>query len=97
MAIWQSLMTSFSFDISGLLEGENQGRRQDRQLWQGRVFGPREEQSGVDLVGSFLQEVLEVLDQEVLEEEQLEGLVACRGLCEGLLRVEILPDQQRRR
>ena len=87
-------MTSFSFDLSGLLEGEDQGWRQDRQLWQGRVIGPREEQSGVDLVGSFLQEVLEVLDQEVLEEEQLEGLAPRGRIRQGLLRAPLLPDQQ---
>lgn len=39
-------------------------------------------------------QVSEVLDKEVLEEEQLEGLAACGCELERCVRVAVLPDQQ---
>jgi len=49
-----------------------------------------------DLVRSLLEALPEVLDEEVLEEEQPSRLAPRGCFCQGLLRVEILPDQQRR-
>merc|ERR1712142_1091369 len=80
-----------------VLEREDQGRWQDQQLRQGGRFGQGEEQDQLDFHHRFLQEVLEVLDQEVLEEEQLEGLAPCCCQRQGQLRAQILPNQQRGR
>merc|ERR1719347_2138879 len=74
---------------------EDQGWRQDQQLWQGGGSGQGEEQDLLDLHHRLLQEVPQVSYQEVLEEEQLEGLAACGRQRQGLLRAPLLPDQQR--
>jgi hypothetical protein len=49
-----------------------------------------------DLFRSLLKALPQVLDEEVLEEEQPSRLAPRGCFGQGLVRVEILPDQQRR-
>ena len=49
-----------------------------------------------DLVRSLLEALPQVLDEEVLEEEQPSRLAPRGCFGQGLVRVEVLPDQQRR-
>merc|ERR1719262_2145349 len=59
--------------------------------------GQGEEQDLPDLHHRLLQQVPQVPHQEVLEEEQPEGLAARGRQRQGLLRAPLLPDQQRGR